>query len=524
MLWLTLWAVPLGLVTGAAAIGIVHAVGVVSWLALLHRLPPAGGPILPNLRSYRPGLSLAPIALAGGAAVALLARWSPVIRGHGIPETLEAIQLRGARIPPRAALAKPLSAAIAMGTGGPFGAEGPVIVTGGSLGSLLGQRLAVSAAERTILLAAGAAAGMAGVFGTPLAAVVITFELLACERSLRLLLPTAVAVCAAAAVHSVGLGRAPLFAAGEIPAVPAVHLVAFVAAGLLAGVLAVIVARVLALAEAGFDRLPVPAAWHPVIGAGCYALIGLAVPGTLSVGYWAIHATVTDRFALGSLAVLVGAKLVSWWLALASNTSGGTLAPIFLVGAGAGLLLGHGMAGLLPGWHLAPAAVAIATMGAVFGAAARAPLTSALFALEVTGTWQLSVPVLLTVTVATAVAQLGLTEGLMTDRLARRGRLIDFDSRTDPLRAVSAATLARPAVTPVPVAAIPAAAPVADALAWLLDTPQGEVAVYDADGAPLGVVGMAELAQTWRYAQQQERRQPGTLRRNRPAPAEATPP
>jgi len=196
-----------------------------------------------------------PIALSGAVMVVGLAKWSPIIKGHGIPESLEAILFRESRVAPRAALAKPVSAAVAMGTGGPFGAEGPIIVTGASIGSLVGQLFPVSAAERRILLATGAAAGMAGVFATPVAAVILAFELLLFERSLRALLPLSVATAVATALHEVLISSHPLFPLDYTPHVPASQLPLFVVVGLAAGVLAVVLNRGLFAVEDIFRRL-----------------------------------------------------------------------------------------------------------------------------------------------------------------------------------------------------------------------------------------------------------------------------
>src|SRR5207249_1928398 len=221
----------LGMAGGAAAYVLVHLIALLTNLTLLHRF----GWKLPSFAHHHPGPWVIPAALAGALVVSLLARWSPVIRGHGIPEAMEAVLTKQSRIAPRAAIAKPLSAAIAIGTGGPFGAEGPIIVTGGSLGSLVGQLVPVSPSERKILLASGAAAGMAATFGAPLASVILAFELLLFEFSTRAFVPLVVAASVAGGMHSALFGSGPLFA------VPAHHyagltrLPLFAVLGLLAG-------------------------------------------------------------------------------------------------------------------------------------------------------------------------------------------------------------------------------------------------------------------------------------------------
>ncbi len=499
----------LGGVGGVAADLVVHLVGLISNLALLHRV----GFDLPNLRHYHPGLSLIGVAVAGGLVVVGLARWCPIIKGHGIPESVEAIVLRQSRVAPRSAIAKPVSAAVVMGTGGPFGAEGPIIVTGASVGSLLGQLLPVSPAERKILLAAGAAAGMAGVFATPVAAVVLAFELLLFERSLRALVPLAAATSVATALHDVLLSSRPLFPLAHPLAPSDVQLPLFAVLGLAAGLLAIVLNRGLFLVEGGFRRLPLPEWSHPVVGAVGYGLVGLAVPGSLSVGYWAITDAVNGRFPLTVALVLCVGKAVSWWIGLGSGTSGGTLAPMFLVGATMGELVGDGFAHVFPGSHIAPGAFALVGMGVTFGVGARALLTGVVFAAEVTGGYGLVVPLLLATFVAELVVEAGLGERIMTDKLSRRGQRVDFDARTDPLRL----RLAGQIMSPTPPAgwrpgrelgvSVERAAPAADALALLLDTGTPAVAVTD-QGHLVGWISRTEIDAELRRHDAEEVRQP----------------
>ncbi len=522
MLLLAGLGVVLGGVGGGAAFVVVRLVGLLSNLALLHRV----GWQLPDLSHYHPGPALFAVAVGGAVVVVLLARAAPVIKGHGIPESLEAITLRRSRIPPRAALAKPLSAAIAMGTGGPFGAEGPIIVTGGSIGSLLGQLLPVSAAERRILLATGAAAGMAGVFGTPIAAILLAFELLVMERSLRSLLPLAFATSLATALHMALLGGTPLFALHHAVTVPVHDLWCFAVLGLAAGLLAAALDRGLFAVEAGFARLPVPEALHPIVGAVGFAAVGLAVPGSLSVGYWAITDAVNGRFALHVALVLFVAKLCSWWIALASNTSGGTLAPMFLVGATMGEAVGIGFTHLLPGSHLQPAAFALVAMGATFGVAARAPLTGAVFALEVTGGFGLVVPMLLCLAVAETVAEQLLTERVMTDKLFRRGYRVELDLQVDPLRTAVCGQLAQQLA---PGSALPPSAPpvdryaFADAALQALDAAAADLAVVTDGDVTIGVVTRPRLSSLARHHLDDRVVEPATLSLRRRPPRQARP-
>jgi H+/Cl- antiporter ClcA len=468
----------LGGVGGAAADVVVHLVGLISNLALLHRF----GWGLPDLRHYHPTPVLLAVAVGGALVVVGLARWCPIIKGHGIPESIEAILFRDSKVMPRAAIAKPISAAVAMGTGGPFGAEGPIIVTGAAVGSLIGQLVPVSPAERRILLATGAAAGMAGVFATPIAAVVLALELLLFERSLRCLVPLVAATSVATAIHDVVISSRPLFALEHPLIFNVAQLPLFAALGLAAGALAVMLNRGLFAVEAGFRRLPLPEWSHPIVGALGFGMIGLAVPGSLSVGYWAITDAVNGRFLFGAAAVLFAGKMVSWWLGLGSDTSGGTLAPMFLVGATMGETLGIGFAHAFPTAHIQPGAFALVGMGATFGVGARALLTGIIFAAEVTGGYTMIVPLLLATAVAELVAELGLDDRIMTDKLRRRGYRIDFDTQTDPLRIRVAGLVMLPPVEGVDASKVPSVdrwAYLSDVLSLLLQPDTPNVAVTD---------------------------------------------
>ena len=499
----------LGGVGGVAADVVVHLVGLISNLALLHRF----GWQLPDLRHYHPTPVLLAVAVGGALVVVGLARWSPIIKGHGIPESLEAILFRDSRVMPRAAVAKPISAAVAMGTGGPFGAEGPIIVPGAAVGSLIGQLVPVSPAERRILLATGAAAGMAGVFATPVAAVVLAFELLLFERSLRSLVPLVLATSVATALHDVLIAPHPLFAVVNPLVFHVTQLPLFAIVGLAAGALAVVLNRGLFAVEAGFRRLPIPGWAHPIVGALGFGAIGLAVPGSLSVGYWAITDAVNGRFLLGAAAILFVGKMVSWWVGLGSNTSGGTLAPMFLVGATMGEMVGIAFAHAFPAAHIQPGAFALVGMGATFGVGARALLTGVVFAAEVTGGYGMLVPLLLATGVAELVAELGLDDRVMTDKLRRRGYRVDFDAQTDPLRMRVAALVMRPAGEADDTVGLPTLdrwAFVSEALSLMLEPDMPAVAVTD-HGRIVGTITRAEIEAELRRRNADEHVQPPTL-------------
>jgi H+/Cl- antiporter ClcA len=428
-LFLSVVAAALGLLGGAAAYVLVHLIALLTNVLLFHQF----GWNYPNFVDLPRSPWLVVVAMASGVVVALLAKWSPEIKGHGIPEAMEAVLTRQSKIRPRTAVAKPVSAAIAIGAGGPFGAEGPIIVTGGALGSLLGQVLPVSPSERKILLASGAAAGMAATFGTPLAAVVLVIELLLFEFSARAFVPLVVSTAVAGGVHSAIFGTGPLFAVPTHDYQGIAKLPLFAVLGVLCGLLAVVITRGLFAIEDGYRRLPISPFWHPMIGAAGFALIGLWQPRALGVGYDAISDVLLGKIAVGALVALAVAKLGAWWIALASGTSGGTLAPMLLISGAFGSLFGSAVEHVAPGVGISPGAFALVAMAATFGAAVGATFASIVFLFELTRDYQVILPLMLASVIAQAVASALLHENIMTEKLARRGLKVESDYAVDAL-------------------------------------------------------------------------------------------
>jgi H+/Cl- antiporter ClcA len=476
-------AAAIGLAAGGAAWVLLRLIATITNLALFHRWSTT----VPSFRELEPSPWIVVAAVAGGLLVALLAKWSPVIRGHGIPEAMEAVLTKQSRIAPRTAVAKPLSAAIAIGTGGPFGAEGPIIVTGGALGSLIGQLIATTPSERKILLSCGAAAGMAATFGAPLAAVVLAIELLLFEFSTRAFIPLVVASAVAGGVHAALFGSGPFF---EIPShefAGLATLPAFALLGAVCGLVAVVVARGLFLVEAGFRRLPVGDFWHPVIGALGFSLVGLLVPRALGVGYDAITDVLASRLAVATVAALALAKLIAWWIALGSGTSGGTLAPILLISASFGSLFGSLAHRIVPGIGVSNGAFALVAMAAVFGASTRATFTSIVFVFELTGDYQAILPLMLASVVADLIATMLLRESLMTEKLARRGLRVHTEYEVDPLRTKHVYD-----IMSSPVTTIPSTTSVGDARERLTAGPHTALPIVE-DGRCIGIVTRGDL-------------------------------
>lgn len=418
----------LGFAGGGAAWVLVHLIDVLTNLALFHELATEARP----LAELEPGLPLYVAAVSGALLISALAKWAPVIRGHGIPETMEAILTKQSRIAPRTAIAKPISAAIAIGTGAPFGAEGPIIVTGGSIGSLLGQVIPVTPSERKILLAAGAAAGMAATFGAPLAAVVLAIELLLFEFSVRAFIPLVVAASIAGGMHSALFDDGPLFSVPAHDYAGLEVLPAFVLLGLACGALAIVISRGLFLVEDLYRRLPVGDFWYPAIGAIGFATVGMFVPRALGVGYGVIGDVLDERLAVGTVAVIAGGKLLAWWLALGSGTSGGTLAPILLISASFGTVVGAGINDVLPGPDVALGAFAIVAMAATFGASTQATFTAIVFVFELTRDYDVILPLMLASVIADLVYSAVNDDSLMTEKLRRRGLRIGRHYGADP--------------------------------------------------------------------------------------------
>ncbi|MDB6079118.1 MAG: Chloride channel protein [Akkermansiaceae bacterium] len=378
------------------------------------------------------------VPVVGGLIIGVMARWgSPAIRGHGIPEAMQAIGTADSRIPGRAAILKPLSAAISIGTGGPFGAEGPIIATGGAIGSLVGQWLPSSPVQRKILLAAGAAAGMTAIFGTPLAAVLLAIELLLFEYRGRSFLPVALAAGTAMALRSCFHEPLPMFPL-EFSAVPdlPVSFGALVIGGF-CGLLSVGITKAVYAVEDAFEKLPLHWMWWPALGGIAVGLIGWYDPRTLGVGYDNLRTLLDGHLAVAAIAMLGVAKFCSWVIALGSGTSGGTLAPVMTVGGAFGALAAHAVHGV-PGFEGFPIGLGVLIgMAATFAGASRAFLASVAFAYEATHATASFGPLLLGCGAAVLVSRVLMRETIMTEKLARRGVRIPSDYEPDFLHALA---------------------------------------------------------------------------------------
>ena len=375
------------------------------------------------------------VPVAGGLVVGVMAKYgSSKIKGHGIPEAMEAVLVNRSRIEPKVALLKPISAAIAIGTGGPFGAEGPIIQTGGALGSLVGQVLHTTAVERKVLLACGAAAGMSATFNTPIAGVIIAIELLLFEFKARSFIPLVIASTLATAVHMQLLGPGPMFSVSAVDFGIPHALPFYLVLGPVCGIAAVLLSKALYWVEDTFEKLPLDELWWPAIGALFLGVIGFFVPRVLGVGYDTIGDILNGTLAWKLLLIVMLAKFAALVISLGSGTSGGLLAPTFMWSAAMGGLFAMIGNHVFPSAHLSPGAFALVAMGAVFGAASRATFSFIIFAFEITRDYNSVLPLMLVAVIADGVAMLFMPRSsIMTEKLARRGLHVHQEYEADVL-------------------------------------------------------------------------------------------
>jgi chloride channel protein, CIC family len=385
------------------------------------------------------------LPVAGGLVVGVIARFgSERVRGHGTPETIEAVMVHGSRVQPRLAVLKPLSAAVAIGTGGPFGAEGPIIATGGALGSLVAQLLTLTADERKALLVAGAVGGMSAVFGTPVAAVLFAVELLLYEYRAASLVPVAVASVVADLLRGPLLGRGQLFPAPAPPHLSALGDLGCVGFGIVTGLVAVVATAMVSRSEQLFEHVPVHWMWWPAIGGLVIGIGGLVVPDSLGVGYPTIGVLLTGHGGVGFAAGLLAVKAVIWAVGLGSGTSGGVVAPVLHMGCS----LGAVAAGVLPA--VGAGVWPLLGMAALLAAMLRAPLTAVVFALELSQRPAALPALLLTAVPAYAVTAVVVRRGILTERMDRRGYHLRTELDVDPLEVLLVRDVLADTVTTLP--------------------------------------------------------------------------
>jgi len=491
---LTAIAALIGVSAGVVAQVLVHLIGFVTNIAFYGRfslafVSPGGG--------HRAPAALLLIPVLGAIVVGIMARYgSAAIRGHGIPEVMEKVLFGESRIPARLLILKPLSAAIAIGTGGPFGAEGPIIATGGALGSLAGQFIRVTADERKTLLGAGAAAGMAATFGAPVSAVLLAIELLLFEYRPRSLIPVALAATTATGVRIAFDGTAPVFSIPTLQQPSGIALFSYAILGALFGFVAAGVIRISYNIEEAFEhwgkRFNVNWMWWPAFGAIAVGVIGLIEPRTLGVGYDNIIGAISGTIVGRALLVLVVLKFLSWAIYLGSGTSGGTMAPLFTIGAGLGASAGSVVATHFPGLGVDVRVAGLVGMASIFAGASHALLASIVFAFETTRQPVGLLPLLAGCTAAYLGALLLNRHSIMTEKLARRGTSVRTEYALDYLSRVRAGDVGIRQVT-----TLKAEMTVGEARVWLDtgDKPSSHQGfpLVDADELLVGVVTRRDI-------------------------------
>ncbi len=476
-----------------AAVGLGAGVALMDLIRLATNLAYFGRFTLQDLKLADTPLGLwAVLVPVGGALViGLMARYgSEKIRGHGIPEAIEAILLGRSRLDAKVAILKPLSSAISIGTGGPFGAEGPIIMTGGAIGSLIAQALPVSDAERKTLLVAGAAAGMTTVFGTPIAAIMLAVELLLFEWTPRSFIPVAVAAIVAEVGRTMLHLPSPLFPFLGGMEISLAGLLGWVAIGLCAGLLSGLLTQLVYACEDGFLKLPIHWMWWPMIGGLAVGLGGLIEPNALGVGYDNI-ARLLDGHVLATAALLLlVVKAIIWSVALGSGTSGGVLAPLLIMGGAMGAVLSGFFPAADPGFW------ALLAMAATMGGTMRAPLTATFFAVELTGNTHVLLPLIAACATAHAATVLLMKRSILTEKIARRGLHLVREYRVDPFALTRVSEVMTTAVETVP-----ATMTLHGAAAFLTspETLHPSFPVVDAEGHVLGLIDPPAILR-WRRA------------------------
>jgi H+/Cl- antiporter ClcA len=446
-----------------------------------------------------------PIAIAipvlGGLAVGLIARFgSEKIRGHGIPEAIQSILARDSIIQARVALWKPLASAIAIGSGSPFGAEGPIIMTGGALGSLVAQYLHLSSMERRTLLVAGAAGGMAATFGAPIASVLIAVELLLFEWRPRSFIPVAIAAFVAQLVREALIGTTPPFVLAIPHDIPTAWVGWAVVVGLCGGIVSLVMTRLVYATEDLYTRLPVHWMWWPAIGGLAVGIGGWFVPSALGVGYPTISAMVNGHLVLAAVATIVAVKIIIWIASLSSGTSGGVLAPLLMIGAAMGTLV----SAAIPAHDAST--WAIVGMACLMGGTMRAPFMGTIFALETTHAWSLAPEIFIGCIAATAFTVIFLPRSILTEKLARRGMHVSREYAVHALEVISVSEVMRKPGTPQPKRTIPRNAQVSAAADLMARSGERELAVLDEANVTVGVIDINDVLRAWHKGLNAERR------------------
>jgi chloride channel protein, CIC family len=487
LLIMSAFAALIGIASAVVAKILLALIGIITNALYFHRW--GSSLVQPDPHALGPIAILIPVF--GGVVVGFIARYgTDKIRGHGIPEAIQAILDRDSIIQARVAYLKPIASAITIGTGGPFGAEGPIIMTGGAFGSLFAQFLRLSSIERRTLLVCGASGGMAATFGAPIASVLIAVELLLFEWKPRSFIPVAVAAFVADVLRSMLIGSNPPFLVAHPHAIVPDAFGWAAVVGIGGGVVSAIMTKLVYLTEDAYERLPVHWMWWPAIGGAIVGIGGWFVPQALGVGYGTINGMLNAQLAIGVVAGIIVVKIVIWIAALSSGTSGGVLAPLLMIGGAMGTLFSIAIPG-----HDAMVWSAVG-MAAIMGGTMRAPFMATMFALETTHAWGLLPPIFIGCVAATAFTVIFVPRSILTEKLARRGMHVAREYSVHPLELISVDAVMVPREN---VVALDARATIEEVARRVmnLDTELHyvEYPVIDATGTLVGFLPHAEILQ-----------------------------
>lgn len=477
---ISLLAIGIGVLSAFVALALLRLIGLFTNIFYFQHL----GTDFVSPAEHHLGVLSVLVPVGGALLIGLMARYgSERIRGHGIPEALEAILIRGSRVEPRLAVLKPLSAAISIGSGGPFGAEGPIIMTGGAFGSICAQFFHLTNAERKTLMVAGAAGGMSATFASPVAALLLAVELLLFEWKPRSFVPVALASLAAMAARTHLLGLGPIFPVpAHAPHLGVLALLCCALAGLLAAALSGLLTVSVYAFEDLFQRLPIHWMWWPAIGGLAIGVGGLIEPRALGVGYDTIDALLRNELLVKQILILMVVKWGIWSFSLGSGTSGGVLAPLLILGGALGGLEAHAFPEGGRGFWV------LVSMGAILGGTMRAPFTGLVFILELTHDVNLLVPVLLATVTAYACTVLVLRRSILTEKVARRGYHVSREYAVDPLEVLFVSEVMR-----ADIVALAAGSSPAEAQDLITASEQRLFPVTDEHGDLVGVVTSREI-------------------------------
>jgi CIC family chloride channel protein len=442
---------------------------------------------------WLPGIGIACVVIApvvGGLVYGpLVARFAPEARGHGVPEVMLAIARKGGRIRPQVSIVKALASALCIGSGGSVGREGPIVQIGSALGSTVAQMARLPERKLRLLVACGAAGGIAATFNAPIAGVFFALEVILRDFQAESFGVVVLSSVTAAAVGRIAFGSAAFLRLPQFQLHSGGEYLLYAALGVLGALVGLAFIRILYGTEDLADRLWRGPEWlRPAAGGVLLGLLLLALPQMYGVGYPVLQAAVGGHYVIAFLVLLLVGKLVATSLTIAIGGSGGVFAPSLFMGAALGSCFGQGLHSLLPGIVTTPGAYGLVGMAAVFAAAARAPITAVIIIFELTGDYAIILPLMLAVVIAAGLSSAITRNTIYTLKLRRRG--IDLDApKAGPLQALTVQAAMQPRIPAI----VPTDLPVAALAERLSDEAGQALPVVDEEGNLVGVVSPDDL-------------------------------